>query len=211
MKTIAIFVHQPKCSVQSANGIIRALSPDYRFKIFTRQELEDDFFDDVDMVCIPGGIGDADSYKYLMQNHEKRIQKFVATGGKYLGICMGAYWADKNYLDILDDVRVDQYIIQPNSDTRRPHAKNISIVWEGEERKMFFYDGCTFLGDKFDVVATYQTGYPMAVIQNNIGMIGCHPESENHWYESYSWLRGKWHGGDDYKLLNAFVNTLMNT
>ena len=101
MKTIAIFVHQPKCSVQSANGIIRALSPDYRFKIFTRQELEDDFFDDVDMVCIPGGIGDADSYSYLMQNHEKRIKKFVADGGKYLGICMGAYWADKNYLNIL--------------------------------------------------------------------------------------------------------------
>lgn len=211
MKTIAIFVHQPKCSVQSANGIIRALSPDYRFKIFTRQELEDDFFDDVDMVCIPGGIGDADSYSYLMQNHEKRIKKFVADGGKYLGICMGAYWADKNYLNILDDVRVDQYIIQPNTDTRRPHAKNMPIVWEGEERTMFFYDGCTFIGNNFEVVATYKTGYPMAVMQNNIGMIGCHPESENHWYESYSWLRGKWHGGDDYKLLKSFVSTLMNT
>ena len=33
MKTIALFIHQPKCSVQSANGIIRALGRDYRFKI----------------------------------------------------------------------------------------------------------------------------------------------------------------------------------
>ena len=58
--TIAIFVHQPMCSVQSANGIIKALSPNYTFKIFSRQEVERDFFDDVDVVCFPGGIGDAD-------------------------------------------------------------------------------------------------------------------------------------------------------
>jgi hypothetical protein len=44
MKTIALFLHQPRCSVQSGNGIIRALSAHYDFKIFTRHELENDFF-----------------------------------------------------------------------------------------------------------------------------------------------------------------------
>jgi hypothetical protein len=29
--TIAIFLHQPKCSVQSGNGIMKALSDAYRF------------------------------------------------------------------------------------------------------------------------------------------------------------------------------------
>ena len=68
--TIALFLHQPKCSVQSGNGIIKSLSPYYRFKIFTKHELEDDFFDDVDMVVFPGGIGDSDSYDTILKNNK---------------------------------------------------------------------------------------------------------------------------------------------
>jgi hypothetical protein len=49
--TIAIFLHQPKCSVQSGNGIIKALETHYNFKIFTKHELESDFFDNVDIVA----------------------------------------------------------------------------------------------------------------------------------------------------------------
>ena len=62
MKTIALFVHQPYCSVQSDNGIMKALSSNYRFKIFTKHELEYNFFDDVDCIAIPGGIGDASKF-----------------------------------------------------------------------------------------------------------------------------------------------------
>jgi hypothetical protein len=80
MKTVALFLHQPKCSVQSGNGIMRALSSRYRFKIFTRHELEDDFFDDVDLVAVPGGVGDIDSYEYLMRENGQRIRNFVAGG-----------------------------------------------------------------------------------------------------------------------------------
>ena len=98
---IALFLHQPKCSVQSGNGIIRALSAHYDFKIFTRYELEDDFFDDVDIVCVPGGFGDSDSFDSLMQVNGQRIRNFVAAGGRYLGICMGAYWADTDYFGLL--------------------------------------------------------------------------------------------------------------
>ena len=38
---IAVFVHQPMCSIQSNNGIINALSEYYNFKIFTKQEVEE--------------------------------------------------------------------------------------------------------------------------------------------------------------------------
>ena len=76
---------------------------------------------------------------------------------------------------------------------------------------MYFYDGCAITGDesKFQTVATYANGDPMAIIQNNIGIIGCHPESEPHWYECYSWMRGHYHGGRHYKLLRDFVDELM--
>jgi glutamine amidotransferase-like uncharacterized protein len=208
--TIALFLHQPKCSVQSGNGIIKALSSHYNFKIFTRHELEDDFFDEVDIVAVPGGFGDAESFTYLMGENGKRIKQFVANGGKYLGICMGAYWAGSYYLDILKDVDAEQYITRPNTDTKRPHAKEIAITWDNKPCSMYFYDGCALVGDesKFKTIARYANGDPMAIIQDNIGLIGCHPESEKHWYDSYSWMRRHWHNRAHHAMLLDFVNRL---
>lgn len=208
MKTIALFLHQPKCSVQSGNGIIRALGRDYNFKIFTRHELEDDFFDDVDLIAVPGGVGDSDSYDYLMRINGQRIRNFVASGGHYLGICMGAYWADTDYLGLLNNVRVDQYIRHPTTCTRRPHAKEMPVTWQGTRTSMYFYDGCTFKGSSYDTVATYPNGAPMAIMQDKIGLIGCHPEAEQHWYGNYSWMQKHWLNGKHNYLL-GFVDQLV--
>jgi glutamine amidotransferase-like uncharacterized protein len=209
---IALFVHQPKCSVQSGNGIMEALSSKYDFKIFTRHELENDFFDDVDIVAFPGGIGDSDSFDYLTRDNREKIKKFIKNGGKYLGICMGAYWAGKDYFNILDKVDAVQYIKRPGACTRRPHAKNMPVMWKNQPYNMFFYDGCALVGDEnspYQTFATYSNGDNMAIIQNRIGLIGCHPESEKFWYDSYSWLKGKYHQGIHHTLLLDFVNELM--
>lgn len=209
-RKIALFVHQPKCSVQSVNGIMNALSPHYEFKIFTKHELEDDFFDDVDMVAFPGGVGDSDSWDYLLRSHVERTRQFVNSGGRYLGICMGAYWASSKYFNILPDVKIEQYITRPNTCTRRPHAKAMDIDWLGTKEKMFFYDGCAIEGKNMDVVATYPNGDAMAAIFNKrIGLIGCHPESQKHWYDSYSWMPKHWHHNSHRRYLIDFVDELM--
>ena len=209
--TIALFFHQPRCSVQCANGIIKALSSQYNFKIFTRHTLEDDFFDDVDIVAFPGGEGSSESYHYLLTEHEQRIKEFIQKGGRYLGICMGAYWAGSHYFNILDGVDAVQYITQPNTDTKRPHAKAINVTWNGHPERMFFYDGCALVGDesKFQTVARYANNDPMAIIQNRIGLIGCHPESEKNWYYYHSWMANHWHEHRHHSLLLEFVNQLM--
>jgi hypothetical protein len=208
--TIALFVADPYCSVQSANGVIKALGNNYTFKLFSKSEVEDGFFDGVDIVAVPGGFGDADSFDRLFEANQSSVKTFVTNGGKYLGICMGAYWAGSYYLDLLDSVDAVQYITQPNADTRRPHAKDINIIWQGHPNRMFFYDGCTLVGDasKFTTIATYANGDAMAVIQNNIGLMGCHPEAEQCWYDSYTWLHGKYIS--KHSLLLKFVNQLMN-
>lgn len=207
---IALFLHQPYCSVQSGNGIIKALSPHYSFKIFTRHDLERDFFDDVDMVCFPGGVGDAAKFDFLTKEHYDRVREFVQRGGAYLGVCMGAYWAGSEYFNLLNGVDAVQYITRPGTDTRRPHAKNIKVNWNGYNTEMFFYDGCALVGNgKFNTIATYANGDPMAIIQNRIGLIGCHPESEAHWYTDHSWMRGKYHGGSQHRLLLNFVDTII--
>ena len=212
MKTIALFVCDPKCSVQSTNGVMKALSGNYNFKLFSKNEVEEGFFDGVDMVVFPGGIGDSDSYDTILKNNKDVVVDFVTRGGKYLGICMGAYWAGKDYFNILDKVDAVQYIRRPNACTRRPHAKNMPVVWRGQSHNMFFYDGCALVGgdmSPYETIATYSNGDNMAIIQNRIGLIGCHPESEQFWYDGYSWLKGKYHNGTQHELLLNFVNELM--
>ena len=209
--TIALFLYDPKCSVQSGNGVIQALGDHYNFKIFSKNPLEDNFFDDVDIVLVPGGFGDAETFKQLFKNNASRVRNFVRKGGKYVGICMGAYWAGSHYLNMLQDVDAVQYLSRPGTDTRRPHAKNISITWQGTPMNMFWYDGCALVGDasKFNTIATYANGDPMAIIQNNVGLIGCHPESQKHWYDSYSWMKKHWHEDTQGHLLLNFVDELM--
>jgi len=209
MKTIALFVYDPKCSVQSCNAILKSLKGHYNIKLFSKNTVEDNFFDDVDMVLMPGGIGDSETFHTLFKNNAKRVIKYVADGGRYLGICMGAYWAGSHYLKILDGLDTVQYIKQPNTDTRRPHAKDMKVYWYGVPMTMFFYDGCAIVGDysKMEVVAKYANDDVMAAIQGKIGLIGCHPEAEQWWYDSYSYMKGKWTSRQD--ILLEFVDKLM--
>ena len=208
---IALFLHQPKCSIQSGNGIMQSLSQYYDFKIFTKHRVEDDFFDDIQITAFPGGIGDSDSYEHLFRENGNTIKQFVGRGGKYLGICMGGYWAADYYFDLLDGIHAEQYIKRPNTDTRRPHAKNQQVLWNGEEQRMFFYDGPAFTGPglaRSEIVSLYPNGDPMALIQDNIGVIGCHPESTPHWYNTYSWMKPHYHNGEHHKLLLEFTDQL---
>jgi len=205
--TIALFLYDPRCSVQCGNGMINALQSDYNFKIFSINPLEDNFFDDVDIIAVPGGIGDAASFNRAFKHSKLRVKKFVQDGGKYLGICMGAYWAGQHYFDILNNVDAVQYITQPGTDTKRPHAKDLRVAWNGTDTTMFFYDGCALVGNgQYDIHARYANGDAMAIIQNNIGVIGCHPEAEPFWYDSYTWMRGKYI--NRHHLLLDFVNQL---
>ena len=210
--TIALFIHDPRCSVQSGNGMMHALSNNYNFKLFSKNQVEDMFFDSVDMIAVPGGFGDADSYNTLFKHNAPAVQKFMQSGGRYLGICMGAYWAGQHYLNLLDSVDAVQYIRRPGTDTHRPHAKSVNVTWQGEPDQMFFYDGCALVGDatKFETVATYANGDAMAIVQNRIGLIGCHPEADKFWYDSYSWMRRHWAGGH-HSVLLQFADQLMQS
>ena len=208
--TIALFIYDPKCSVQSANGIMQALGTHYNFKIFSKNTVEDNFFDNVDMIAVPGGFGDADTYRTLLKNNQRRVREFVDQGGKYLGICMGAYWAGSHYFDLLDGVDAVQYMTRPGTDTRRPHAKEMPVTWRGQEESMFWYDGCAFVGNgRYKTIATYANSDPMAIIQGNLGLIGCHPEAEEFWYTSYSYMRRHWTGPRHHRTLLEFTDLLM--
>ena len=211
MKRLALFHHQPECSIECCNGIIRALSSEYEVKLFTVHDNISEVLNDVDGIVFPGGIGDSDSYHdFFTRSKANKVAAFLDRGGRYIGICMGAYWAGSRYFDILDGLDAVQYIKRPTAEIRRSYGTVADIEWLGQKEKMFFYDGCTFTGrGRYDTIAKYANDEPMAIIQNRIGLIGCHPESEEFWYKKpYQYLDGYWHQGRHHELLLEFVNKL---
>ena len=212
-KTIALFINHPECSKDCCDGMTEALKQDYIIKLFTANECNSETLSSVDMVAFPGGIGDASSYdKFFRRKAQNAVADYVQQGGRYLGICMGAYWAGSYYFDILDNVDTVQYIKQPTSDIKRSYSTVATVNWNNQIENMFFYDGCALVGDtsKFKTISTYANGDAMAIIQNRIGLIGCHPESQEYWYkEPRQYINKHWHQGKHHSLLLEFVDQLM--
>jgi len=214
MKHLALFMRHPECSEDCVYAMVHALSSEYQIRIFTEKELDDDtFFEHLDVIAFPGGIGDSDSYpNFFTRRRANRIAEFISSGGHYLGICMGAYWAGERYFDILDGVDPVQYIKRPNADVKRSYGTVASVTWNDQTEDMYFYDGCALIGDetKFKTIAKYANGEPMAIIQGNIGLIGCHPEAPEYWFKKPWQYINKYYAGDRHqKLLLNFVNELV--
>ena len=192
---------------------MQALESGYNIRTFSRHECNPQTLKRADIVAFPGGIGDADSYdKFFRRRAQNAVADFVAQGGRYLGICMGAYWAGSHYFDVLDGVDAVQYIKRPTSDIRRSYSTVAPVTWLGQEENMYFYDGCALIGDesKFTTVARYANNDPMAIIQGTVGIIGGHPESQEYWYQKpWQYINQHWHQGRHHNLLLKFVDRLM--
>jgi len=210
---IALFLNHPECSQDCVDGMTQSLSEHYEIKIFGIDECNAATFKKADIVAFPGGIGDASSYdRFFRRKAQNSIAEFVEQDGRYLGICMGAYWAGSYYFDLLNDVEPVQYIKRPTSDIKRSYGTVAPVIWNGELENVFFYDGCALIGDstKFDTIATYANGDAAAIIQGRIGIIGPHLESLKYWYEPpYQYIEKYWHNGHHHKLLLNFVDDLM--
>ena len=211
--TIAVFLHHPECSQDCVDGMTQSLSAHYNIKTFDVAECNASTFKGADIIAFPGGIGEASSYdSFFRRKAQTAVADYVERGGRYLGICMGAYWAGSYYFDLLKDVDAVQYIKRPNSDIKRSYGTVAPVTWNGQPENIFFYDGCALIGDnsKFDTVATYANGDAAAIIQGRVGIIGPHPESLQYWFETpYQYLNHHWHNGHHHKLLLGFVNKLM--
>ena len=208
---IAIFRHHPVASQDCVDGMVEALSGEFAIKIWDETELAHDPLRDADIVAFTGGMGDA-YYRFFdcfKRRETNEVADFVSRGGKYLGICMGSYWAGRDYFDLLDGLDPVQYIKSPAADIKRSYPTVAKVSWGTREERMFFYDGPTFAGDgRCQIHARYANGDPMAIIQKRVGLIGCHPESQVKWYGK-PYLQKWWHGGQHHELLLGFTKKLL--
>jgi glutamine amidotransferase-like uncharacterized protein len=208
-QTVAIFVHDPVCEVECALAMEAALEEHFTVKLFGIEDLTDDFLSQADIIAFPGGIGDADEFDVIFNEvHVEIVRDFIQDGGKYLGICMGAYWAGSNYFDLLWEVEPVQYVCRPGAEITSEKPTTALVGWNGIRQDMYFYDGCAFIGrtQDCDVVATYKNGDAMAIYQGNLGLIGCHPESEEWWHDLDE--LGHWHDGHHNELFLEFAINL---
>ena len=211
MAKIAVFQHDPLCSRQCASAVASVLARDHDVSLIGLSDITPAGLEGFDLLVMPGGEGDAQRFHSLFALRRDFVSSFVQRGGAYLGICMGAYWGDRNYFGLLPQTECVQYITRPRAEIRRSFKTTLRVEWQGAPDSMFFHAGCTFLseGDSFDVIARYSNGDPMAIISNRVGLIGCHPESAQDWYDTPS-LIPQWHQGRHHDLLREFVARLIN-
>jgi glutamine amidotransferase-like uncharacterized protein len=210
--TIAIFIHDPQCETECALGMIDGLIRDFDIRTFGINELTLDFLHQFDAVCFPGGMGDADDFDDIFDDeHINAVQTYVYEGGKYFGICMGAYWAGSNYFDITPSLTINQYIERPTGDITTDGPTIADVTWMGIDETMYFYDGCAIVGESWDmdVHATYANSDPMAVIKGNVGIIGCHPEALSWWYTEGG-MDADWYTKQHAKLMAQFLLDLVD-
>ncbi|NBS09692.1 MAG: hypothetical protein EBT49_09755, partial [Betaproteobacteria bacterium] len=104
----------------------------------------------------------------------------------------------------LKSTRCVQYIKRPRADIRASYGTTAPVQWRGQQERMYFYDGPTFVNGQFETVASYANGDPMAIVQGAVGLVGCHLESQAHWYTK-KYMQPQWHANAHHFLLAQFV------
>ena len=223
-----VYVENPMCSIDCADAICEVLESTGRYKTklvgphsLPYSELTEEELAAADCLAIPGGLGDADQYyTSALASSKQAIRSYVSNGGRYLGICMGSYYAGHYYLDLLHKgTRAAQYVRRPGSTVKHEEHDVVDLDWLGEQKTVYFHDGAAFVKRWFfnkvtgQVIARYPNGDAAALIQSKqqgkVGVIGPHPEAKNWWFYSQTRIRDRWYDCVHNELLVDFVERLL--
>ncbi len=174
-------------------------------------------FTDASLYVQPGGdpsVAKAD--KLLGLPAQQVIKDYVAGGGRYLGICQGAYLAGTDPgMGMLSPGNSGQYIATKGASTKSARDTVIPIKWGKRKIYMFFQDGAYIIpsrvpGEK--ILARYTNGKVAALTKpfgsGRIGVIGPHPEAPTKWYR-LAVLTEKDPDGLDARFGHKLINSIM--
>ncbi|WP_058790489.1 BPL-N domain-containing protein [Pseudomonas oryzihabitans] len=135
------------------------------------------------------------------------IRAYVAQGGQYLGICMGAYLADADNLGLLD-AELDSEVGRPGFPVTSIDDSAVLMRWGDSEDHLFFQDG-PYLparsGNGFRVIGKYGNG-DIAAARYRFGagvlvLSGPHPEADESWFQEAGLPRRLLPRGEPFKIL----------
>lgn len=210
-RNIAVYEQEPIASRDCAAAIKKVLKLKYsNVFIITHDECTKEALDNLDCIVFPGGEKDVDNFDVLVKDKAKLIRNYVGKGGRYLGICMGAYIAGKMYFNILGNTSAEQYIADPTAEIHTEAETIAELNMAGHTYKTYFYDGPVF--EKYlrqsNIIATYKNGKAACIIKpykrGKVLCVGPHLESQRSWYSEQLY----WHQGSQHKLLLDIVSRL---
>ena len=182
----------------------RVLGKDSVFFVNSVELLQGTLTADVDLFVMPGG---ASRYKSAKLDGEgsQIIKHYVENGGRYLGICAGAYmgceqthWAPGEQHEIVTANELAFFpgrAVGPVSQFGRgdnynaTQARVVKLNYEGKCVDSLYMGGCTFVPEShegYEVVATFTDvpEQPAAIVRGEFGngrwlLCSTHPEFDN--------------------------------
>lgn len=144
-----------------------------------------------DVYIQPGGGQNIEAaYNSLGEKRVNAIKSYVASGGKYLGLCMGAYLADASWLGLIPE-ELDGEIGRPGFPITTIDEGAVPVSWLGSNQFVFFQDGPYMHVNKNDpksfLIASYKNG-DVAAARYSFGnglviLTGPHPEAGKEWFD----------------------------
>ncbi|AJZ89559.1 hypothetical protein VW41_11210 [Klebsiella michiganensis] len=145
-----------------------------------------------DIYVQPGGGQDIPAaFDAIGENGAQAIRDFVHSGKGYLGLCMGAYLADKDWIGLID-TPLESEVGRPGSGVADEGDYTLNISWENKKEPFYYQDGPYFNHDAkssgFTPVAWYSNG-DVAIAAYRYGkgkvvLTGPHPEADGSWFDN---------------------------
>ena len=148
--------------------------------------LEASALSEVALYAQPGGGDDISAAAQSFPSDFIRgVGDFVAAGGSYLGVCMGAYLAGSEGFGLVSE-SVEGQVNVPGFPVTDSTAEVVAVTWDETSRWTYFQEGARLPNDGAEAYAHYETGDIAAAYyqfgEGSVGLIGPHPEADKTWF-----------------------------
>ncbi|QQP95339.1 BPL-N domain-containing protein [Lysobacter enzymogenes] len=196
--TVRVAVYRGPASCENCSETlqraIQALGPQYRVDFVGADEPIDITPENLaryDVYAQPGGGQDIPAaFASLGDGRVDAIHDYVAGGGRYLGICMGAYLASGSGLGLVPH-ELQSEVGRPGFEVDGSEDAVVAVRWQGRAQTVFYQDGPYLRrapkDPGFRTIATYAND-DIAAARYTLGrgvvvLSGPHPEADESWFE----------------------------
>lgn len=184
-----------------------------------------DVLKDVALLVFPGGDSLPDAWNAL-KSYNDMVRDWVSNGGRYLGICLGAYLAgpEDGFNLLPEGNKVFREIEEPDTQVEGMDNAVIQLYWtfqtgsnqsKTQEQWVFFQDGAAFSDPNttdLKVLGRYTHNNNVSATLSQfgegfVGLVGFHPEADDTWYANPSLVNPS---GIQFDIGADFLNATLN-
>lgn len=190
---VAVYTGPASCEdcSETAKTAIENLGARYHVDLIGVKEITPENLSRYDVYVQPGGGQDIPAALASFGDERvEAIQEYVAGGGRYLGLCMGAYLASGSGIGLIPH-ELDSEVGRPGFPVDTIESTAVTTQWNGHRTSIFYQDGPYMLRSPndpgFKSIATYENGDIAAARysfkKGVVVLSGPHPEAGKDWFE----------------------------